>query len=190
MLILKSSVTEKSNSKSIFLYDKTGIYNNPLNLGGYTSPNPDPTATSAVLKIYFPDATTLLPQTTYTQIDVSADLPNVNNVPYEVTAASQGLTTFADGWYMFTYELVISGITYTSKTQKIFRNLVCCCSKEADSNIEIFGCEDSKTINKANKLHAMVRSIELLSACYKNRKAIEILKQAQRLCLDCGCGCN
>ena len=187
MFVLKAAVTEKSNAKSIFLFDTSGIYASD-NVTGWGSPNPAiADATSAVIRIYYPDSTTLLPQTTYEEIDVFNDLPNTSDTPYEITATSQGLTTFIDGWYIFKYIVVADGDTYTATVQQIFVADVCCCVKNTlqDTSFSDCGCGESSSLNKSNKMWAMFRSIDFLRLCYKQRRAIEKLKQLKRLCADC-----
>ncbi len=187
MLVLKGNATLNAKSTALSFYDLTG---GSTQTGGWNNgSNPDTTdATSAILEIYAPNSTTLfLNPTLFDTVDMYSDMPSANKlVPYTITAASVGLTTFLDGEYMFKYIVVASGDTYTKTFTKIFSNQACCCTQSAQADMELCGCEENKSLNTANELSAMMRSVERLAACYQNKKAVNMLKAIKRIC-DNGC---
>ena len=187
MLILKSSVSLVDSATALEVYDKTGI-----GVTGWSNgSNPDiADATSAVVRVYLPDATTLLPQTTYTEIDVFPTLPNISNTPYEISAEDLGYTngTLADGWYIIKYIVVADGDTYTATVQKIISYTACCCVQTTEAAVDFdCGCNDSSYLWKSLKLSAMMNTLKKLVSCYKNRKAISTLLEMNRLCAGTDC---
>lgn len=190
MLITKIGISENQKGTSINAYDLTSVYNNPLNLGGYGSPNPIVAdATSAVLQIYQPNPTTNLVTTTvFATVDLFPTFPTTNKLtPFTITASSLGLDSFIDGEWMFKYITVINGETYPATILKMFIANVCCCSKVLTADTANCGCDNNESMGKANKVSGMIKSLQYLVGCYKNRKAAELLKTIQRICLNKNC---
>lgn len=187
MLILKASVSLVDSATAIKVYDKTGISTTGWNYSG------NPTlaqATSAVIRVYLPDATTLLPQTTYTEVNAFPTLPNIANTPKEITAATLGYTsgTLADGWYIIKYIVVAAGVTYTATVQKIVTFTACCCVETAEANADFdCDCSGDTTLWKSLKLRGMMNTVNKLVSCYKNRKSISTLLEMQSICNGSDC---
>ncbi len=93
MLILRSAVTNNAKGTSLFAFDKTGV-----DATGYGGSNPATTDfVSSILRIYQPDPVSLLPLTTYIDVNLYPTFPTGNKLTsFEITAASQQLTTWID----------------------------------------------------------------------------------------------
>lgn len=183
MFVLKASVSLTASATSLLVYDKTGIGVTGWSNGSNPAVGD---ATSAVVRVYLPDATTLLPQTTYTEIDAFPTLPNISNTPFEITAEDLGYTsgTIPDGWFMFDYIVVANGTTYEAPTvQKVFTYNACCCKEQAEAAANFdCGCNDNSSLWKSLKLAAMMNTLKKLAGCYKPRKAVDLLLEMQRTC--------
>lgn len=196
-LILKVSAKEKSDASLIRVYDVSGIYSAVLgNLSGWQNASTAflTDVTAATITVYLTDTITLLPSTTSVTIDVYPTLPNIINTPYEVTAAMLGYTdgVIPDGIMTIEYNVTVtSGVvrtTYTASTDQLNYALVCCCTAELISTVDICNCScDDESVKTALYAQSLLRGLQRAVSCNKEGKSIEILKALQSLCRSENC---
>lgn len=212
-LIEKMAYQQSADLLSVDLYDTTLIYNATTNPNGYGvtsfSPNALP---SDILDfrgyIYFPDSTTLLPDTTPFDIsNITADyaviiyptLPNLTGVPYtyDSTAVFGSSQAWATGWYRFHTWAIDSGDTVyeTDYLIPIFGSLDCCINNLI-ANAKLCGCNKKNYTNLLiaraglDQLYVADRTtgtISNIETCQLYNKGAEIMINATAVCQNDGC---
>lgn len=194
-LLLKNFALEKSDASALNLYDKTGLYDYPVQQTGWnnvaTAFLADATAASAT--IYLTDTTTLLPSTTSVTINLFPTLPNVIDDPYTVTAIALGYTNgvIPDGQITIEYNVTvtIAGIptTFTSSVNMVLYANACCCVQELISRVDSCNCGCNSTVDDALYASMLLKGIQRAVACGKQNKALEILKTLSEICANNNC---
>lgn len=187
-MALELKYSESSANSQSELTEMTGAYNALTNLGGWNAPNEDITSvTAATAKYYFPDATTYLPATTSTDINIFPTLP-ADTAPASMTInfAQLGITEYADGWMQIVIEIDAVD-TYTVTLDKLIT-----CTAEADllafmDTIDFKCCEGSEKYATFNELMAMYNAV-ILGFCCDKVKAMALfadLKTRLSRLIDC-----
>jgi hypothetical protein len=148
MLRAKVKVEEQKNS--MLVYDCTGRYS-PDNTGGYFGPNPTKErAYKATLEVCVPDSSEY-----GSPIDLSANLPNKEDVPVEIYPYQIGQIGpfLTSGKYKFKYTVTASvpgglDVTTTAFYTTVFTNEVECCVDKASSTIDVGNLKGKKEQDK------------------------------------------
>lgn len=137
-------------------FDETGVYNNPLNLTGFGTPN---VAISALLTATVD--TTLSDGTVCNQVNVlvPGSFPNTDDNPFLITTSLLGYTgQIPDGATPITYRITYNGaltdppviITNTKTRTKYFTAQIKCC---IDSLVlQAKACEDCANCKEKNEM--------------------------------------
>lgn len=199
MLVLSVNASENSTWDTLNIYDKTGIFNtSPLyyNSGGWQDISTAFIAdtNSVTINITVPDASTLLPTgTTYTfsassLTDPYPTLPNVAQTPFAIASTDLGMgDELTEGEYYITYTVNVdvqgTPTNFTASKYVILYGQTCCCVEELVAAADVScGCEDNESVANALYARGILRGMQRAIQCNKNAKALEDLKELQKIC--------
>ncbi len=136
-LELKISVEE--NCDSLYLYDRTGRYDEKCNPTGWGLPNEQlSNATSAEFKVYPPKMDQPI------VFNVFPDFPDDRNHGYELLPEDINVEKFESGIWRFDYCVVVSGKLYVVSCQKLLVKDVSCCLGEKKIDIDVDNFESDE----------------------------------------------
>jgi len=191
-ITLKYCVTESDDAKSFDFVEKTGVYANPSNLGGWGSPNPTTVSalTATITLSQLIDSATGT-YTTPVTVNVYPTLPNTTEAVYTLTAEQFGYgvdAQFPDGVYKVSYAVTSSlGTIDTVTTYRGFYSILDCCIKTLADKVSVCTCNCDSLEEELRVVYLYRR---LLSAAYCNgnlntmNKYIELIT---KMCTDCNC---
>lgn len=140
---LKFAVTLGSNCKSFVITQNTGTYDDPDNLTGWGTPNPE-IADIDTSTITIQNLTT---ETVYDALTITSSATVGNETTYttedlSINGVSIGDVTLPDGQYCFTYNVVMNDETeYENSVSKLFLCETCCKIKTMACEIDLeCGC--------------------------------------------------
>jgi hypothetical protein len=191
---LKCTITESDDATSFDFLETTGVYNNPLNLGGWGAPNFTIASalTAPITLSQLIDAGTGL-YTPSVTVSEYPTLPNTTNVPVNLTAAQFGYGTgakFPDAVYKIIYAPTSSSGAITPLTSYVgfYSNMDCAIKKLSDS-VAICTCN-------CDGIEGNLRSIQfyrnLLTIATSNVNIVQMAKYVElitKMLADCGCNC-
>jgi len=195
-LSLNISVTTLTSGGFTFS-ETTGSYSSPNNEGGWGAPNPTlMDATAAVLDVYIPDSTTLLPINTAITLNML-----INGYPSTTSGNSLLITpqqigfavgqSASDGVYQFVYRVTADGTEYT-KTQYVlvYSEAQCCISKLAVKAINEdggcgcgSGCGESMTDFEKGML--LIEAAKYSMTCGVTSSAAKAIAHVNEICGGC-----
>lgn len=208
-MALNAQFTAKQSAarEKLTVYDVTGIYNSVDNLSGWGGVNPNYNQVAVLtIQVIKPDPSTLQPSTDasmlYTLNGISV-LPNVIGTGFDILATSLGYSTgqkLIDGVYDFViaYSGAVPGtpdvpFSGTQHFQMCFINGYGCCVDKTFAGIKdlLTNCGPCKeTLLQKLYLGLAYDGLLLNNNCAKPNQSLDILKVAQPMCEDCGCGCD
>jgi hypothetical protein len=154
------NIRESDNARELLFNETTGAYNASTNPGGWGSPNDAVgTATTVELKVTPPGGTE-------TTLDLSASYPTADSTTdFAIRTQDLGLETdakFADGEWLFVYEVTTSGQGLITNTQTILLSgqaRICVFGLLADVNIaDCDGSDLRRALEAKTYLDAAVAS--------------------------------
>lgn len=198
-LKLGLALQQLSGCMGLKLYETTGAYDDPDNLGGYGAPNPEiDDVTSAIIQVTFPDGETIV------SLDVTDDFaaifPNTNDdVALEVSNEDLGLSVndvLPHGIWTFVYTIRDEALEIIS--QGTFKFIIdCtlrCCLDNLLATLDDCGCCSD---NKANTQAMRVRMAYIYLAaahsaygCGKVARTQELLDFVSDVCAATNCNCS
>jgi hypothetical protein len=188
-LVNKFSQRQSPDLKSLYLFDKTGIYDPVSNPGGWSGSNPnttDATSDTFIIEMVYPE-----PGPAYT-VNAYPVLPNTTNQAFQVNNTDLGLSAddqIPDGQYKITRTtLTTTGSLSYTYTQRVFLigQLQCCADQALSEEEPGCGC-DSEKLSRASILQYTIFSLKKAFKAMKFEKANEIMKYAQALCKNKNC---
>lgn len=204
-LILKNYFQQSDDKLTVSVWDGTGTYNSGSNPGGYGGVNPVVADfVSCSIDIYFPDSTTLMPQSTIgATIDAYSTLPNTNGTAFVIdsVAVFGSSQAWATGWYRFVVTQETStdppAVATSDNLIPIFRSTDCCID-DLIVSADLCGCEgkDHSDLNIAraglDELWVEDRStgdLSVIESCEPPlyNKGAEIMINAMAVCAADGC---
>jgi hypothetical protein len=154
------NIRESDNARELLFNETTGTYNASSNAGGWGSPNDAVgTATTVELKITPPDGTQVT-------LDLSTNYPTADST-IDQTIRTQDLSLgtdlkFADGLWLFEYEVTTSGQGLITNTQTILllgQARICVFDMLADVDLnDCDGSELRRALEANTYLHAAIAS--------------------------------
>lgn len=174
----------EAESDYIYVFDKTGVYSSQ-NQTGWGLPNTVISAvTSAVLDVYLP-GTNSNPAT----VNVFPNLPNTNEVGYEISAETLNLESLPAGIYRIDYRLQATGGVVLSESVLFYhyRSLECCITAKK-RKLSITDATSDKAL-EVLELETLLEN-SIWAACSGDyESATEISEYISAKCECCGCGC-
>lgn len=194
-LELKANICKPCDGSVLQVIDTTGLYNSNsaspyYNLTGYNGASTVALSnvTNAVVRVFPPDPTTLLPVADYVEIDVFNQLPNVILQPFDVTEEQLG-QGWDDGFYRVDYVITASGTDYTWSQYVLVDCGVSCCVQTLATK-----CTCSKSSQQAfSHAYDLLTELRYAAKCGNINQGAEILNDLKDICAgtDCtGCGSN
>lgn len=184
-LITDFSHKEAALRKSIYIYDRTGIYNPTTNQGGFGTPNPevgDATADVITIQAVGSDLVYIL--------NAYPTLPNVIGAPFEIKNTDIGLDVTAeipDGQYVIIRTTTVSGFDYVRKRRIMLVGQLECCVENCIAT-EPAGCPcESGQLTKGMRLYYVMQTMRKAFNGLKYEKANQIYLFAKSLCDDKFC---
>lgn len=154
---------------------------------GWGSPNPGlGDAESAELVIKFPDDSEV-------EFDLSANFPTDDDQLEAIISMSDLSLSgkFPDGIYLFTYNVVVDGDSYTKSCYVLFDCQAKCCVDKLFAKIkstDCGNCSESK-LRQAYDADAFLKAAENAASCGKLTQAKELLSKVEFLCNNENCNC-
>lgn len=191
-LILKASACIGNNCRSLYISDKTGVYNVTSNAGGYGTPNlAVGGVTETHIIITLPDGTTVI------DITNPSGLPSSDTtVEYEIlyTILDSTWSSIQDGLYYIEYT-VTDGITLYTTTPRPFLflcNAECCVSRLFSKIATLTDCScDDIIIKNALYADALLEGIKALKKDGNITGMSSLITKINQICgnstQDCGC---
>ena len=180
-LKLDFDICLKNACKDLVFSETTGTYNVTYNLTGWGIPN--------VLLANTTTATLTMtsPSLVATVINLfTHGFPTNNLITDGYTITSP--VALVDGQWLFTYTVIVGGVTYTTEINKMFTcNSECCVTKMLPAVIICDTCEESESFKNYNIAWTMLESLKKAAECGDVTSFTSILKIVTKLCKNIDC---
>lgn len=197
-ITLKYCITESDDAKSFGFIEKTGIYDNPLNLGGWDASGiNNPSIASALTATITLSQLTDPSTNTYTSpvtVSVYPTLPNVTETAVDLTATQFGYGTdaqFPDAVYQISYAVTSSlGVINTVTQYRGFYAQLDCCIKKLADKVAICTCNCDGLNEKLREIYLYRRLLSAASCCGNISQIFKYIEKITKMCSTLDCGCN
>ena len=140
----KIKLSVEADKDAIYVYDTTGSYDAECNLEGWGAPNLNASDIEEVtVEVFPPESESGI------IIDVSAALPSIDGLGFEIIAQDLGLSYIVSGSWRFVYRVksVTENFEQAFSVSKYFDEVTACC---VDSMINSFDTIDLTSGNNKN----------------------------------------
>lgn len=194
-LVYKIDACPDDDCGGIKVYDATGVYNNPDNLGGWGSPNISVSnAIASTLSVAYPGSVVPV------ELDIFADLPNsipnITDAYYHLLPTPLSLPSLPDGRYDFishvtVVESAVEYNLYANTTVYLLCGVRCCVNKLlAAIAVDRDCCGHEKKVMRAMEAKTLLDAIEANVDAGDFDNADKLLSQLQKMCNGVNCGCG
>lgn len=187
--VLKFSVLNGTECKSIFWVEDTGVYS-ASNPTGWGAPNPTTaSATSAVLDITLQDGTVIpainlfasgFPSSSFNEYEIlNSVLGYSGEIPSQVVTMTYTVTDADTGWQEVTTKYVLIRCTLD------------CCKAKAAAAVDLCDCScENEKLRKFLMISGFLDAAQAAVDCNEVDKAKSIVNHLNAVCTGCGCGCQ